>query len=103
MNAVARAVSTFEGAPLPDPLRRAAVRFLVDGARRGLAGNASDEVFAREMAMRPIAEHAEAANEQHYELPPAFFEHVLGPRLKYSSCLYPTGRETLAEAEILAL
>lgn len=24
---------------------------------------------------------------------------TLGPRAKYSSCLYPTGRETLAQAE----
>lgn len=23
----------------------------------------------------------------------------LGPRMKYSSCLYPTGNETLAQAE----
>lgn len=47
----------------------------------------------------PVAVETRAANEQHYELPPAFFAQVLGPRLKYSCCLYPTGRETLAEAE----
>jgi cyclopropane-fatty-acyl-phospholipid synthase len=51
----------------------------------------------------PIALHADAANEQHYELPPAFFGHCLGPRRKYSCCLYPNGDETLAEAEDLAL
>lgn len=27
----------------------------------------------------------------------------LGPNLKYSCCLYPTGKETLAEAEVLML
>lgn len=26
---------------------------------------------------------------------------TLGPFAKYSSCLYPTGKETLAEAEVL--
>jgi cyclopropane-fatty-acyl-phospholipid synthase len=103
MTAVARAINAFEAAPLPDPLRRAAVRFMVGGARRGLSANPGDEQFAREMATRPIAEHVEAANQQHYELPAAFFERVLGPRLKYSCCLYPTGAETLAEAETLAL
>ncbi len=62
-----------------------------------------DAAFADQMALGPIAAHAKAANEQHYELPPAFFQHILGPRLKYSSGLYPTGRETLEQAEILAL
>jgi len=33
----------------------------------------------------------DAANEQHYELPPGFFTRVLGPRLKYSSCIWPDG------------
>ncbi|WP_156514216.1 GAF domain-containing protein [Planctomyces sp. SH-PL14] len=32
----------------------------------------------------------ERANEQHYEIPPAFFEAVLGPRCKYSCCLFRT-------------
>ena len=32
-------------------------------------------------------------------MPPAFFELVLGPRLKYSSCYWPAGVETLADAE----
>ena len=41
------------------------------------------------MAQRAIAEHTAAANAQHYELPPEFFEICLGKRLKYSCCLYP--------------
>ncbi len=32
-------------------------------------------------------------------MPPEFFELVLGPRLKYSSCFWPAGVETLAQAE----
>lgn len=32
-----------------------------------------------------------------------FIQSCLGPRLKYSCCLYPTGKETLAEAEELML
>ena len=105
MIGAAALLTAFEGAPLPDPVRRAAVKVLVNSARRGLihAPADADAAFAREMALRPIAEHTQAANDQHYELPSAFFEHVLGPRMKYSSCLYPTGAETLAQAEDLAL
>jgi cyclopropane-fatty-acyl-phospholipid synthase len=55
------------------------------------------------MRERPVAVHTDAANAQHYELPAAFFGYVLGGRRKYSSSLYPTGRETLDQAEAAAL
>jgi cyclopropane-fatty-acyl-phospholipid synthase len=103
MSTLALAINAFEGAPLPDQVRRAAVRLMVGGAHRNLSAIHGDAAFAREMSDRPIAEHVQAANDQHYELPPAFFERILGPRMKYSCCLYPTGRETLAEAEVAAL
>ncbi len=47
----------------------------------------------------PLALHADIANEQHYELPPGFFALCLGPRLKYSSCYFPNGDESLEQAE----
>jgi cyclopropane-fatty-acyl-phospholipid synthase len=52
-----------------------------------------------EMRRSPIALHADSANAQHYEVPAAFFERVLGPRLKYSSAYYPDGCKSLGEAE----
>ncbi|MGD9689014.1 MAG: cyclopropane-fatty-acyl-phospholipid synthase family protein [Phycisphaerales bacterium] len=52
-----------------------------------------------ELRAAPIAVHTASANQQHYEVPPAFFRLCLGPRLKYSGCLFRTGRETLAQAE----
>ena len=55
------------------------------------------------MATNPVAVHAEAANAQHYEVPAEFFGLVLGPRRKYSSCLYEGGAASLAEAELEAL
>jgi cyclopropane-fatty-acyl-phospholipid synthase len=61
------------------PLER---RAFVDGLRRAA-----------------IAEQVEKPNEQHYELPTEFFELVLGPRMKYSSCYWPEGVDTLAAAE----
>jgi len=56
-----------------------------------------------ELNASPIALVPEKANEQHYELPPDFFTRVLGPHLKYSSCLYPHGDESLADAEAAML
>ncbi len=105
MSTIALAIRAVERAPLPDFVTSAGIEFLVGRTRRALStGQQEDEqVFAREMARHPIAWHPDAANRQHYELPPAFFALVLGPRRKYSSCLYETGDETLAEAEVLAL
>ncbi len=47
----------------------------------------------------PIALSTDAANQQHYEVPAAFFEKVLGPRLKYSCGYWPPGVNSLAESE----
>jgi cyclopropane-fatty-acyl-phospholipid synthase len=55
------------------------------------------------MCDHPIALFADDANAQHYELPPAFFGHVLGPQRKYSCCLYPDADTTLGQAEEYAL
>jgi cation-transporting ATPase 13A2 len=52
---------------------------------------------------RPIAIETATANEQHYEVGTGVLEACLGPRMKYSSCLYPKGGETLAQAEIAML
>ena len=104
MNPIAAAIRAVEATPLPDPLTRAGIALLVGTRRRSLASEPQTEAaFARDMIAHPIAEHVDAANAQHYELPPRFFELTLGPRRKYSCCLYPTGEETLAEAEVLAL
>ncbi len=105
MSTIALAIRAVERAPLPDFVTSAGIEFLVGRTRRALStGQQEDEqVFARDMARHPIAWHPDAANRQHYELPPAFFALVLGPRRKYSSCLYETGDETLAEAEVRAL
>ena len=58
--------------------------------------------FAHDMSAHAIAEHTQAANRQHYELPPEFFSHCLGPRRKYSCCLFE-GTTNLATAEQRAL
>jgi cyclopropane-fatty-acyl-phospholipid synthase len=56
------------------------------------------ELVAR-MSTGPIAERVDAANAQHYELPASFMALVLGPRMKYSGCLWPSGVSSLPAAE----
>ena len=90
--------------PVPDSLVIAGIRRKVGETQRLLStAAATDDAFAADMMAHPIAEHPEEANAQLYELPPEFFKLALGPRRKYSSCLYPKGNETLAEAEECAL
>ncbi|MEO8811648.1 MAG: cyclopropane-fatty-acyl-phospholipid synthase family protein [Caulobacteraceae bacterium] len=105
MSLIATAARVAERAPVPDLFTRMGVAFLVGRARQRLnaEGPGGEAAFATAMAGHPIAENTAEANDQHYEVPAAFFRAVLGPRLKYSSCLYPGGEETLAEAEIAAL
>ncbi len=93
-----------ERAPIPDMFVTAGMRHLISAQDHKLSVTTDNEVdFAAHMAAHAIAEHAGAANTQHYELPPAFFGHVLGARRKYSSCLYAFGALTLDQAEDIAL
>lgn len=50
-----------------------------------------------------IAVETAAANAQHYEVPAALFQAVLGPHLKYSSCYWPEGVRSLGDAEAAML
>ncbi len=86
---------------LPDPLVRAAIRVncLRRLARERVGGAGRQREFLHELRAAPIAVAVEKANEQHYEVPAEFFRLVLGPRLKYSCCLWGPGVFGLAEAE----
>jgi cyclopropane-fatty-acyl-phospholipid synthase len=94
---------------LPDALVRAGIRRLLRDRLASLqlddcaARAAYVDDFVRGMSRAPIAPIPEIANEQHYEVPSEFFEHVLGPHRKYSSCYWPEGVSTLAAAEKAAL
>lgn len=101
MNIANVAIRHLQDAPFPDFVTRPAIASLVTEARKKLDrdGPHDSASFAREMAERAIAEHTDAANDQHYELPPEFFRLCLGARLKYSCCLYGDGAETLDQAE----
>lgn len=90
---------------VPDALLRAGIRRMCAARLQDEHAGDPDAAARRNAALiaelraSPVAIHTDAANRQHYELPPAFFTRCLGPRLKYSGCFYPTGKETLAQAE----
>jgi len=105
MSLLATGIDIAERAPLPDAALKFGVSALVEGARRRIVrqNDPLEAEFAEDMVRHPIAEHTDAANSQHYEVPEAFFGLVLGPRRKYSSCLYTPEATTLAQAEEIAL
>lgn len=84
---------------LPDALLRAGIRASCASRLRRERRLDRKETFIRSLADEPVARATATANEQHYEVPTEFFRLVLGPRLKYSSCWWPAGVETLAAAE----
>ncbi|MBM3869721.1 MAG: class I SAM-dependent methyltransferase [Verrucomicrobia bacterium] len=90
---------------LPDPLLRFGIRRLLAQRLReedkgsAEAQRAHLQALIEELRRSPIAIETAAANEQHYEVPTRFYQLCLGPRLKYSGALWPTGVTTLAEAE----
>jgi cyclopropane-fatty-acyl-phospholipid synthase len=82
------------------------------GIRQQLSQKIKDETQATEtqqqehlsallatLRQSPIAIETEAANQQHYELPPQFFQLCLGPWRKYSSGLWEPSTTTLGQAE----
>jgi cyclopropane-fatty-acyl-phospholipid synthase len=89
---------------IPDFLVRRRIRSLLRLRLRGESAGGPDAVAARRRDLvarldaSPVAVGTDDANAQHYELPPRFFELVLGKRLKYSCALWD-GATTLDEAE----
>ncbi len=100
-----KAYGLAEITPLPDRMVRLGVDALVRRTSRRLARLDRDATvgFAKDLERLPIAFHTDAANDQHYEVPAAFFELVLGPQRKYSCCYYDEPTTTLAGAESRAL
>lgn len=56
--------------------------------------------YVKQLRSQPMAIETAAANQQHYEVGTGVLKACLGPRMKYSACLYPTGKETLGQAEV---
>jgi cyclopropane-fatty-acyl-phospholipid synthase len=94
---------------VPDSVIRAGIRRLLKqrlaeiDAGDAAAASARIEQFVADMDAAPIALVPELANEQHYEVPAAFFALALGTHRKYSSCYWPAGITSLDESEAAAL
>jgi cyclopropane-fatty-acyl-phospholipid synthase len=83
-----------EAGLLPDFLLRAGIRARHrEVLRREDPGDAearqeSLRAFIQAMGRSPVATSPLDSNRQHYEVPPRLFEEMLGPRLKYSACVW---------------
>lgn len=103
------AVRAAESGTLPDLLvRRGIRRLLADNLKQRFAGDCEDwqqrlNEFIHDARQQPIAVVPEKANEQHYEVPSAFFALVLGEHRKYSCCYWSDTTQTLDQAEAEAL
>lgn len=100
-----------EAGLIPDTLLRFGIRRLsAQRLKEERAGGSSaiaerTRQYLEEWQAGPIALVPEKANEQHYEVPPRFFELTLGRYLKYSCAYWGDGVTDLstAEAAMLAL
>ncbi|KIM83311.1 hypothetical protein PILCRDRAFT_7253 [Piloderma croceum F 1598] len=104
------AYSLLDNGLIPDFLLRPIARFLSRQRLRQIdkrsfeANHAAKIEFIHHLRTRAdIAICTKEANQQHYQIPTKFILSCLGPHAKYSACLYPTGKETLAQAELLML
>ncbi|KAJ9635560.1 hypothetical protein H2204_005734 [Knufia peltigerae] len=94
---------------LPLPVIRIGIRRQLAQRVRMIKAESMSEAYDRKMSyvatlrQRPIAVEVDKANTQHYEVGTSVLQACLGPLMKYSSCLYPTGDETLAQAEVAML
>lgn len=99
------AIELCERGLVPDPLMRFGMRRLMgmrlaeESLDRGEREFDNYRRRLRELQQSAVAVETARANEQHYEVPAAFFAQVLGPRLKYSCCQWDPGVDTLAGAE----
>uniref|UniRef100_A0A061R6F4 Cyclopropane-fatty-acyl-phospholipid synthase n=2 Tax=Tetraselmis sp. GSL018 TaxID=582737 RepID=A0A061R6F4_9CHLO len=98
------AVAVIEKDVVPDFIIRSGIRYLLSTrlAQESKDGEKAQKHvmgFVEELKGMPLAIETDAANEQHYEVPTEYFLLCLGKNLKYSSCIYPRGNETLSEAE----
>jgi cyclopropane-fatty-acyl-phospholipid synthase len=90
---------------VPDALVRLGIRRLLEKRLAEESAGTTEERRRRQQALleklrvSPVAIETAAANAQHYEVPAAFFEAVLGKRLKYSACWFGDGVRSLDEAE----
>ncbi len=94
-----------ESGRLPDSALRLGIRRMCAQRLRDELAGSADDIWERQRSRldqlrgSAIAIETDAANRQHYELPPEFFQLCLGKHLKYSSCYWDETTSNLAAAE----
>jgi cyclopropane-fatty-acyl-phospholipid synthase len=101
---VSSAIEIMERGLSPDSITRWGMRQLLGKRIHATRHFSSDGVietkaFVDATKDSPIAIASNAANDQHYEMPPDFFRYILGPRRKYSCCFWSDATRSLAQAE----
>ena len=107
---IALFIDFMERGLLPDAVIRWGVRRLLSGRLASLRkiyrhhGRAKADYVAQ-LKSGAVAFATDKANQQHYEVPAAFYDFALGPHKKYSCAHWETGwpLERLADAEAAAL
>ena len=103
------ALSMIEKGYISDLLVRIGIRALLRKRLVDISSSECELADKNQMKMislmnaSPIAMNTSSANEQHYEVPPEFYELVLGERFKYSCCFWDEDTNDLDQAEINAL
>lgn len=98
-----------DGGYLPHAVIRIGIRRQLQERINEIKSTSLSDAYEKKMKYisllrtRPMAIETATANEQHYEVGTGVLAACLGPRMKYSACLYPKGSETLAQAEIAML
>ena len=109
MGAIDTGLALAERGLLPDRLLRLGIRQFLGERLVEVSADRAEDIAARQnlfveaMGRSVIAPATEMANQQHYDVPADFYAHVLGSRLKYSCCYWPTEDATLDDAEVAAL
>jgi cyclopropane-fatty-acyl-phospholipid synthase len=94
---------------IPDVLIRRGIRMLLKRRLADIGAADCEQMalncgkFVEQLDDAAIAPVPDKANEQHYEVPAAFFAEVLGRHRKYSSCYWAPETTSLDDAEAAAL
>ena len=81
-------LSLAESGFIPDALIKIAVRFITNKRINESSNHNNKDEIISALSQGVVAEKTYDANEQHYEVPPEFFNQVLGVHLKYSCSLF---------------
>ena len=89
---------------VPEAVLRVAIKKIIQQRLSEIPINAKEResektCFIEELRSSPIALSTNQANEQHYEVPPSFFQEIMGSHLKYSCGWFDENTTSLDTAE----